>query len=211
MMSTPAELEREYAEAAAAVESLAAACAATAREADAANTELDGLTDADSVLRAMAEARAARNRLAQLRQRQTDAQAERRRLSVALERARLDAISGLVTKAQQDGGKAVIAAYQSIVAARDEIAKAQRAIGLSPASSPLDRVCDGLEQALAALGGSYLPDTSGSVTVRFGDFVYTRRPTYWTPPVSRGARVHRSKKAVSDLERVVQGMADTPW
>ena len=81
--------------------------------------------------------------------------------------------------------------YRDIVDARDAVYQAQRAIGAYPVDSPLDRVCSALETAIGAAGGQVIPDSSRSITVRFGDFQYIRRPIGYVAPAPAPRRPRR--------------------
>lgn len=177
-------LQDRYDALAAELDELAAAIAATEGDAAAARAELDELTDGGEVLQAMAEERAARNRLALLRRRQTSAQQEKNRLSVEVERARLNAIRGVVDTTKKDMAAALVDVYRRAIEARDQVYQAQRQVGAYPADSPFDGVCAALEDALRKTGAIVTPDSSRSVTVVFGDFQYTRRPIGWVAPVA---------------------------
>lgn len=181
-MTTVTELQRDYDDLVGEVDDLGAAIAATELDAAAARRELDELTDGASVLQAMAEERAAKNRLTMLRRQLTEAQTERRRAATALERARLAAVSDVVDGTKRAIGSTLVDAYKRAVVARGEVEAAQREVGISPVDSPFDPVCAALEAALRAVGCSVLSDSSRSVTVRYGDFVHVRRPIGWTAP-----------------------------
>lgn len=183
--------QKEYDRCTAAIEELTAARAAAESDAAEARAKLAELTDGPSVLAAMAEERAAMNRAAITRDNLAYEQHQRRELQRMLDAAQHQAVDGLIRQTMNEAAAAIAEAYQAVVAARDEIYQAQRATGAYPVNSPLDAVCSGLERALGAAGGQAIADSSGSVTVRFGNYTYTRRPIGYVPPTPAPARPRR--------------------
>lgn len=185
------QLQREYERTGATIEELTAALAAAESDTAEARAQLAELTDAASVLTAMAEEKAATNRAALTRRALATAQQQRRELQRQLDKARNQAVDGLIRQTMNGASAAIVEAYRAVVAARDEIYQAQRATGAYPPTSPLDAVCAALERALSAAGGQAIGDSSGAVTVRFGDYTYTRRPVWYVPPKPGPARPRR--------------------
>lgn len=185
------ELQAAYERSAAEIDALTAALAESESAAAAARAELDEVVDGDSILRAMAEERAAKNRAALIRRNLAETRERKNRTSRELERARESAVAGLVRATMTETCQALVEVYQAVVAARDEVYQAQRATGAYPAGSPLDGVCDSLEHALRRAGAAIVPDSSGSITVRYGEFQYIRRPIGYVPPKPAPARPRR--------------------
>ena len=188
---TITELQTEYDCASAAIDELAAAVAYAESDAAEARSQLAELTDSASVLAAMAEERAAMNRAAITRRSLAAAQQRRKDLQRQLDKARNQAVDGLIRQTMNAAAAAIVDAYREVTAAREEIYKAQRATGAYPVNSPLDAVCSGLEHALSAAGGRVVGDTTRSVQVRYGDFTYTRHPIGYVPPTPAPARKRR--------------------
>ena len=185
------QLQDQYDQAGAAIAELTAALAAAERDAAEAKAESAELTDGDSVLRAMAEERAAMNRAAIVRRNLADTRQRRADLARQLNRAQQAATTQLIRQAMTEAAAALVNVYQEIVAARDAVYQAQRAMGVYPPDSPLDAVCRALESAIGAAGGQVIPDTSRSTTVRYGDFQYIRRPIGYVPPVAKPTAARR--------------------
>jgi hypothetical protein len=200
-------LQRDYDDLTVELSDLPGAIIAAENDAATARAEADECTDGAGVLAAMAEERAARNRVALLRRRQVEAQRERNQISVELERMRLTAVAGLVEEARSATGAALVAVYQDVIAARDRVEAAQRDAGAMPVDSPFDSVCGALESALHRAGATVIPDSSSSVTVMYGDFVYVRRPIGWQPPQPRRKF---PKVQMNDLEALRQRLSARP-
>lgn len=188
---TIAELQAEYERTAAALGDLTIAIAAAEQDANEARAEAAEVTDGEGVLMAMAEERAAMNRATLIRRNRAATQKRLADLSIALMKAQDDATRQVISTAKEDAGARLLTVYRAVIAARDDIYAAQRAAGVYPPNSPLDRVCAGIEGALVAAGGSATPDSSMSVTVRYGDFQYTRRPIGYVAPTPAPRRERR--------------------
>ena len=185
------ELQAEYERAVAAIAELNAALAAAENDAAEAKAEAAEVTDGQGVLMAMAEERAAMNRAALIRRDLAATEKRRADLARQVNRAQQAATTQLVREAMSEAGAALVDVYQEIVAVRDAVYQAQRAIGVYPVDSPFDAVCSALERAIGAAGGQVIPDTSRSITVRYGDFQYIRRPIGYVAPTPAPARPRR--------------------
>jgi chromosome segregation ATPase len=188
---TIAELQTEYDSAGAAIAELKAELAAAERDAAEAKAEAGEVTDGQGVLTAMAEERAALNRAAIARRNLAATHRRRESLSIQLMKAQEDATKQVIKEALNEAAAALVDVYQDTVAARDAVYLAQRETGAYPVDSPLDRVCSALENAIGAAGGQVTPDSSRSVTVRYGDFQYTRRPIGYVAPTPAPRRERR--------------------
>lgn len=196
------ELQAAYERSAAEIDALTAALAESENAAAAARAELDEVLDGDGILRAMAEERAAKNRAALIRRNLAETRERKNRTSRELAKAQEAAVAGLVRTTMDETCQTLVEVYQAVVDARDEIYQAQRATGAYPAVSPLDRVCSALEHAMRAAGVSVTPDSTGSATIRYGEFQYIRRPIGYVPPKPAPARPRRP--ILSEIEEVVR-------
>ena len=179
------ELQDQCDQAGATIAELIVAVAEAERDAAEAKAEAAELTDGDSVLRAMAEERAAMNRAALCRRNLAETRQRRADLARQLNRAQQAATTQLVRQAMTEAGAALVDVYKEIVAARDAVYQTQTAIGVYPVDSPFDRVCSALESAIGAAGGQVIADTSRSTLVRLGAYEYYRRPVGYVAPVAK--------------------------
>ena len=109
-----AELQEQYEMTAAAIAELTAAVAAAERDAAEAKAEAAELTDGDSVLRAMAEERAALNRAAIARRNLAETRQRRADLAHQLNRAQQAATTQLVRQAMTEAGAALVDVYKEL-------------------------------------------------------------------------------------------------
>ena len=188
---TITELQAEYDRADAAIADLTADLAATEIDAMEAQAEAAEATDAHSVLTALAEEKAAMNRATIARRNLAATEKRRVELARQLNRARQAETAEFIRQAMTEAAADLVEVYRDIVDARDAVYQAQRAIGAYPVDSPLDRVCSALETAIGAAGGQVIPDSSRSITVRFGDFQYIRRPIGYVAPAPAPRRPRR--------------------